>query len=135
MKSMLATLIVFLIAGLWHGPSWLFITFGAMHGLGLIINHIYRRFSPFKLNRLVSQIITFIYLNFSFVIFRSESTADAQNIIIKMLGVDFFKGLSFPNIDLNYGSLVSLGFSIIICFYLKNTNWLVQKLKLSKIMD
>ena len=135
MKSMLATLIVFLIAGLWHGPSWLFITFGAMHGLGLIINHIYRRFSPFKLNRLVSQIITFVYINFSFVIFRSESTDDAQNIIIKMLGVDFFKGLSLPNIDLNYGSLVSLGFSIIICFYLKNTNWLVQKLKLSKIMD
>ena len=47
-KSMVATLIVFLIAGLWHGPSWLFVIFGAIHGTGLIINHIYRDFSILK---------------------------------------------------------------------------------------
>ena len=44
LKSMMATFIVFLIAGLWHGPSWLFVIFGALHGIGLIINHIYRRY-------------------------------------------------------------------------------------------
>ena len=35
-KAMFATVITFLIAGLWHGASWMFVIFGGLHGLGLI---------------------------------------------------------------------------------------------------
>ena len=43
-KSMLILFIVFILAGFWHGPSWNFIFFGMFHGIGLIINHVYRQF-------------------------------------------------------------------------------------------
>ena len=42
-KSMIVTFVVFVFAGLWHGPSWLFVTFGVIHGVGLVFNQIMRK--------------------------------------------------------------------------------------------
>ena len=35
-KAMIATFAAMVIAGLWHGSSWGFLVFGALHGLGLV---------------------------------------------------------------------------------------------------
>ena len=134
-KSIVATLIVFLIAGLWHGPSWLFVIFGAIHGTGLIINHIYRRFFNFKINTLISRIITFLYINFSFVFFRSESLDDASKILERMIGFGLSINANLLRLDIMTNSLIALFASLLICFFLKNTNWLIEKLKLSKMLD
>ena len=134
-KSMVATLIVFLIAGLWHGPSWLFVIFGAIHGIGLIINHIYRRFFNFKISKLISRIITFLYINFSFVFFRSENLEDALNILERMVGFGLSVNIDLLRLDIITNSLIAFFTSLLICFFLKNTNWLIEKLKLSKLLD
>ena len=118
-KSMVATLIVFLIAGLWHGPSWLFVIFGAIHGTGLIINHIYRRFFNFKINTLISRIITFLYINFSFVFFRSESLDDASKILERMIGFGLSINANLLRLDIMTNSLIALFASLLICFFLK----------------
>lgn len=134
-KSMVATLIVFLIAGLWHGPSWLFVIFGAIHGIGLIINHIYRRFFNFKISTLISRVITFLYINFSFVFFRSENLEDALNILERMVGFGLSVNIDLLRLDIITNSLIAFFTSLLICFFLKNTNWLIEKLKLSKLLD
>tara|TARA_B100000575_G_scaffold290185_1_gene293376 strand:+ start:5196 stop:6515 length:1320 start_codon:yes stop_codon:yes gene_type:complete len=134
-KSMIATLIVFLIAGLWHGPSWLFVIFGAIHGIGLIINHIYRRFFKFEINTVISRVLTFLYINFSFVFFRSESLDDAFIILERMMGIGLFKNIEYFKLDMTHNTLVAFSASLLICFFLKNTNWLIEKLKLSKVLD
>jgi len=134
-KSMLATLIVFLIAGLWHGPSWLFVIFGALHGIGLIINHIYRRYIKFSLGYLTSRFLTFVYINFTFVFFRSESLDNAFFILKKMIGFDLIKNIDLFKLDIDLNSLLAFIASLLICFFLKNTNWLISRLKLSKILD
>ena len=56
---MLVTFIVFLIAGIWHGPAWNFVFFGCLHGIGLIINHLYRKYSIYDLPK-----IRFLVSNF-----------------------------------------------------------------------
>ena len=67
-NSLFIILIVFLISGLWHGPSWLFVIFGLMHGIGVIINHILKeKFPNFKINYFLSCLITFSYINFTFI--------------------------------------------------------------------
>ena len=38
--------ITMLLGGLWHGASVTFVFWGAWHGLGLILNHLWRRFRP-----------------------------------------------------------------------------------------
>ena len=42
-KAMFSTLVAFLIAGLWHGASWMFVIFGFLNGLGIVFNHIWQK--------------------------------------------------------------------------------------------
>ncbi len=135
LKSMIATFIVFLIAGLWHGPSWLFVIFGALHGFGLIINHIYRRYMNFSINNYFSTIMTFLYINFTFIFFRSENIGDALIIFKRLFGFDLFSSINLFRLEMPLNTLLAVIASIIICFALKNTNWLIEKLKLSKVLD
>ena len=51
---MIVTFVVFVFAGLWHGPSWLFVTFGVIHGVGLVFNQIMKRLNFFTLNKFIS---------------------------------------------------------------------------------
>ena len=78
-KAMFATLITFFIVGLWHGASWMFIIFGALHGLGLVINQYWRK-TKIKINKPVAWFITFSFVTITLIFFRAESIIGANNI-------------------------------------------------------
>ena len=114
-KGMYVTFMLFLIAGLWHGASWLFVVFGALHGIGLVINHIFRKFVNLKLNKIIKIFITFNYVNFTFIFFRSEDLNTALNIVKSMIGLNGFYFLDLSK-DLIYSILILI-ISISICFF------------------
>lgn len=71
----------FLLCGLWHGISWPFFAWGAMHAVGLVLTHVYRHWLTRRLGRkgvktyqekpiyrLAAQLGTFQYVAFSLVI-------------------------------------------------------------------
>jgi len=70
-RSAFATLLAMTIAGLWHGPNWTFVIFGAIHGLGLATNQYWRKKKMPKIPILASWLITFLVYLFSFVFFRA----------------------------------------------------------------
>lgn len=82
----------FLIGGIWHGAGWTFILWGGMHGLGLCVHRAFR-FLPIKLPKLISVGITFIFVVFSWVLFRAGTTSDAMSLWKGMIG---FNGISIP---------------------------------------
>ena len=86
-KAMFATVITFLIAGLWHGASWMFIIFGGLHGLGLIINHYWKK-RKIKLNVVLAWFITFNFVNITFVFFRAKEWDDAIKILSSMFSLN-----------------------------------------------
>ncbi|MDR3457450.1 MAG: MBOAT family O-acyltransferase [Verrucomicrobiae bacterium] len=43
--------VVFLLVGIWHGVGWNFAAYGAVHALGVVINHYYTIFLKKKLGR------------------------------------------------------------------------------------
>ena len=133
LKSMIGTMIVFLIAGLWHGPSWLFVIFGGLHGIGLVVNHIYRKFFSLKINNLFSQALTFIYVCFSLIFFRAESLDDAVRII---KGLYSFNGnFDLLNLYIPTNSIIAFIISIIVCFVFINSNYIINQLNKRKILD
>ena len=89
----LITIFCFLIIGIWHGPSWGFVFFGFLHGIGVSVNHIIKR-TKLKINNLFSWAITFSYVNLSFIFFRSENLEQAYTIIKTMLD---FSNIQIPN--------------------------------------
>ena len=98
------TLISFLIIGLWHGASWTYVLFGGMHGLLLVINHIWRKRRVFigkkkscstMFNKATGCALTFLSVNMTFVMFRSNSVSSAIEIYEGMLGLNGFTGTTF----------------------------------------
>ena len=126
---MLVTIIVFFLAGLWHGPSWMFIAFGLIHGIGVVFNHCKEKFFNFKVFLPLSIFLTFNYINFSFVIFRSENFEQAFVIISRMLNFNSFNVSMFNNVfsdpDL-FKNMVLLILSIFIVFMFKNSDILIN---------
>ena len=71
-------LLTMLLGGLWHGASWQFIIWGGLNGLGLVVYKFWRKISPWeKSNHRLAVIwkiaITFTFITFTRVFFRSES--------------------------------------------------------------
>lgn len=86
--------IVFLISGIWHGAGWGFIIWGSLHGIAICIHKAYMSVFAnatwFK-NRLNSKfykvimwIITFEFINITWVFFRATSINDALSVIKSM---------------------------------------------------
>ena len=98
-----------------------------MHGLGLIVNHCFRKFLGIKLNRLFAWFLTFNYINITFLMFRAESVSEFVYILTKMIN---YKLVSFQQnfiIDISFTQIVILILSIIVCFYFNNSNFLIGK--------
>ena len=124
LNTMIITFLVFVIAGFWHGPSWLYVIFGSLHGLGLVVNHTFRRFLNYRMNSLLACFFTFNYVNITFVFFRSKNIEDALNILKGMFGLN---GYSYPDLsNFSIYIILILFLSVIITFVFKNTNYLIE---------
>lgn len=91
--------ITMLIGGLWHGANWTFVVWGLLHGFYLTVNHLWRNtartigctagvISPWA-----ARVITFVFVVFAWVVFRSNSLSVAGDILYAMIGGN---GVSFP---------------------------------------
>ena len=86
-KAMFATVFTMFVAGLWHGAAWTFVIFGILHGVGIAINHYWKK-APVNLPVWAAWLITFMFLNLSFVIFRAESMENALAMFKAMFGLN-----------------------------------------------
>ncbi len=83
--------ITFLLGGLWHGAAWTFIVWGLMHGLYLMLERMValrrgkertpRSASPWAPGRLLRMIWVFHLVCFTWIFFRSETFADAADML------------------------------------------------------
>jgi alginate O-acetyltransferase complex protein AlgI len=86
-KSMIATFVAMFIAGIWHGAGWTFILWGGCHGGALVVNHTWKR-KKLKMPKPLAWTLTFLFVNFSFVLFRAKSMADAGKVLGAMAGLN-----------------------------------------------
>lgn len=84
-RTYINLMITFMLGGLWHGAAWTFIVWGALHGLALIGHRVWQNIG-FKLNKLTAWLLTFMFINITWVFFRAESMETALNIVHGMFG-------------------------------------------------
>ena len=94
-KGLCNIIIVMLIGGLWHGASMNFVIWGGIHGLYIVINHIWYLISSWSYRVLgyslslgfqISWFLTFISVVVAWVFFRAEGLSAAENILRGMVG-------------------------------------------------
>lgn len=79
-------LVTMMLGGLWHGANWTFLVWGALHGIFLCINHLWRNLSPVRLPKPFAIGLTFICVMAAWVFFRADSAATALHILACMTG-------------------------------------------------
>ncbi len=79
------------IGGLWHGASWMYLLWGAYHGLLLILHKALKPFSPIPVSmrkrpevRALNIAVTFMLVVFGFTLFRSPDLETARNIFVQI---------------------------------------------------
>ncbi len=99
-----------LLGGLWHGAGWSFVIWGGIHGVLLVINQEWVRFSKRFLSREkiiprpVGILITFFFVVVAWVFFRATSY-DGAIIILK--GMAGFSGLDIQQAQISLFSLLT----------------------------
>lgn len=78
-------MIVFTVSGFWHGANWTFVVWGLLHGIAMLWETLFPkvRFKFEWMNRTV----TFLYVTFTFSIFRSENLTQAFTLIKRIFTV------------------------------------------------
>lgn len=119
-------MVTMLLGGLWHGSSWLFIIWGGLNGLGLVVHKLWQKVSPFKdstswLVRGITIFITLSFISFTRIFFRSDSM-DTVSLIFDRIFNHFGGELLFSIIR---GYALVLG--IILLTYL--IHWIPETAK------
>ncbi len=86
-------MLTMLLGGLWHGANWTFVIWGALHGVYLLVNHMWTAILPSNNSaklpsvwvRCASTGLTFIAVMFAWVFFRSTTVAAAWVMVTDML--------------------------------------------------
>ena len=146
--------IVFLVSGIWHGANWTFILWGILHGAANIITRFIDKKTKLyscnnKIIYAVSWLLTFTFINLTWVVFRADSISDAfefykqifsfnftpiSNDLLGMLRSD---GLSLvcyfvPIVGdyiIKFAPIIFVTFALVASVFLKNTNERISDFK------
>jgi alginate O-acetyltransferase complex protein AlgI len=127
-------MITFILCGLWHGAGWTFIFWGFMHGAALAAHRVWTKLN-IKMPNLLAWLLTFLFLNASWVFFRAPDFQTATMIFSDMINVgSLYSSEAFNIAHLIPGGKIShvltwiivlMGFSCIT----KNSNQWIENVK------
>ena len=98
----------FILGGIWHGAGWTFVFWGFLHGIALVINHIWKSIG-LKLPIILAWILTFNFINIAWVFFRAKEWDDAVKVLKGMFIGDIVLPMQFETFlhtyKVTYGSI------------------------------
>ena len=125
----------FLLGGLWHGASWMFVIWGSLHGLALIVHRIWSALG-IQMWRWLAWLMTFNLINVTWVFFRAESVEDAMKILRGMMDISiFFSGeklFKLHQLGAKNEPYLFILASLLVVLMLKNSNQMYRNLAASK---
>ena len=92
----------FILGGLWHGASWMFIIWGALHGAGLVVHRVWSGLG-LRMPKVLAWLLTFNFVNITWIFFRAKTLDDLHRIIGGM--IDISSVFNFPIISVSTNSL------------------------------
>jgi len=116
--------LTFLVSGLWHGASWTFVIWGALHGIYIIIENLFKlgikqNQKVNLLYRVLRMFVVFMLVNFAWIFFRANSLHDAFYITSHIF--DFSGGLF---LDTKIFFYAAIGISVLLLNDVIEEYWL-----------
>jgi alginate O-acetyltransferase complex protein AlgI len=130
LRTNINLMITMLLGGFWHGASWQFVIWGGLNGIGLIFYKYWKRISPYEKSNLMivnfwKIFITFSFISFTRIWFRSDTLETANMVIHRIL--NYFQPELMIDVIVNYKNV----FLIMLFGFVMH--WLPAKIKESYI--
>lgn len=124
-RRYLNLMVTMLLGGLWHGAGWTFIIWGGLHGVYLIINHLWRNVKEYwgwgnggAISNFASGTLTFLAVVVGWVFFRADSLSSALTLLYGMIGLNGislpalieFMWINYPNYFVDHNAIVFISF-------------------------
>lgn len=129
--------LVFIISGIWHGAGWTFIIWGALHGLAIVLHRLWKN-KGLKLNKYFAWIITFLFINITWIFFRANNLNEVSIVLAKIFdfGFIFENSLKVKEITKGYFGFGSTEFvymlATFVILFFRNSYELLNNFKSSK---
>ncbi len=112
-RTYLNLFLTMLLGGLWHGAKWTYVVWGALHGVGLALNRMFRehtgRSAPQTLaGRFLSTVLTFHFVLVAWVFFRASSFKNARAVFGELATLTHYH----PNLDPRVLAVLGLGLGL-----------------------
>lgn len=72
--------LVFLLSGIWHGATWSFVLWGAMHAVFYLVE----RFWGPKRPNILYHLLVFVMITFAWIFFRIENSVEAWHVVTRI---------------------------------------------------
>jgi alginate O-acetyltransferase complex protein AlgI len=144
-----ALLISFIVIGIWHGAAWNYVLFGILQAMAIIYETISKRFRrkiskkiPSGIYNITSILLTFLFVTFSLIVFRSGTFSEAM---VTIRGIFSNHGILFyekPStlLFMLIGCVIMLLYDIqeeykIFRFsFFSNKNWVIQEMSYALLL-
>jgi D-alanyl-lipoteichoic acid acyltransferase DltB (MBOAT superfamily) len=103
-------ILTMVIGGVWHGASWTFVIWGALHGVGLAIVRLWQTVRPGAkepgwIGRCFGIFLTFHFVTFAWIFFRSPDLDTAISILSRLASLT----ASLANVSVPLGTVLAIG--------------------------
>ncbi|WP_149330293.1 MBOAT family O-acyltransferase [Citrobacter braakii] len=89
LRAQMNIFVAMVLSGVWHGAGLTFIIWGGLHGSGMVVNNLWRRYvserTGFMIPAVVARLLTFLFVCLAWVFFRASSISDALIICDNIL--------------------------------------------------
>jgi alginate O-acetyltransferase complex protein AlgI len=133
--------VTMLLGGLWHGASWTFVFWGALHGAYLMVQHAFSALNFTRPKHVIAVaagrsgawLLTFVAVVVAWVFFRATSFGAAQEVLRSMVdGVASFELAANPvfwNAGLSISrALIFCSVLLVSVVALPNSNWMGERI-------
>lgn len=138
-RNLLNLMIVFMVSGLWHGANWTFFIWGTLHGFYIVVETLISRViggnRSYGIHVWIQRIVTFIFVVFAWIFFRSNSLNDALYIVSNLFDFSdgrtkLFQPLFDSVFDMRVEFLISWGLIVILMV----ADWLNMRMFIQEIL-
>ncbi len=121
-RTLLNLLVTFLVSGLWHGASWLFVLWGGLHGAAMVIHRIWSKNLNLKMPRFLGVIATFLFVSLAWIPFRAVSMEQTVIFFRRLIPHSFADLIHFPTTWLRWDDILLFGISFAVIAFLPNAS-------------
>jgi alginate O-acetyltransferase complex protein AlgI len=132
-NMLFAITLTFVLGGLWHGASWTFIAWGALHGFAYVMLWAWT-LTGIKMPVWTARLTTFGFIHLTWVFFRAKTFSDAMSVMHQMFDPvqwsQMLQGYGLQGMDLlpcGYEAIAAVIAGLGVVFFAQNSRQMEER--------